>query len=143
MKGALIRSAIAVTFACMLVAAAGAFAAVRLAGGALYTGKSPDCGSSVPGTTCQFRFRASGNGRSLRFVGRTVIDTWGCRGGGGEALLGGKLKNETPTPIPVVTWEQAERCTAASATRSGPRWPRPRTTRAPSPVVSPKLATRR
>lgn len=102
MRGAWIRSAIAVTLAAMLIAAAGALGAVRLAGGALYTGKSSACGSTVPGTTCVFSFRASGDGRSLRFVGKTVIDTWGCRGGGGEALLGGELKNEKPTPIPLV-----------------------------------------
>jgi hypothetical protein len=103
MRGTWIRSATAVALVAMLVAASGAFAAVRLAGGKLYTGKDADCGSSVAGTTCVFKFRASSNGRSLRFVGKPVIDTWRCNGGGGEAILGGKLKNMTPTPIPVVT----------------------------------------
>jgi hypothetical protein len=102
MKGARIRRSMGVASAAMLVAAAGALAAGTLKPGALYTGKSSACGSSVAGTTCVFRFRASADGRSLRFVGKTVIDTWRCRGGGGEALLGGTLKNAKPTPIPVV-----------------------------------------
>lgn len=45
-----------------------------------------------------FAFRASNDGRSLQFVGATVVDTWRCNGGGGEALLGGKVKNATPIP---------------------------------------------
>ena len=102
MTGAWIRRAMVVAFAAMLVPAAVAFAAARLKPRALYTGKSSACGSTVAGTTCVFRFRASADGRSLRFVGKTVIDTWGCRGGGGEALLGGELRNARPTPIPVV-----------------------------------------
>lgn len=85
--------------AVLLVTAAGAFAAAHFRPGALYTGKGAACGSTVPGTTCVFRFRASSDGRSLRFVGQTVIDGWGCRGGGGEALLGGKARNATPIPL--------------------------------------------
>ena len=83
----------------LLVAAAGALAAAHFRPGALYTGKDSACGSRVPGTTCMFRFRASTDGGSLRFDGKTVIDTWGCRGGGGEALLGGKAKDATPIPL--------------------------------------------
>lgn len=102
MRRAWIRSVTAVALAGLLLTAAGALAATRLMDGAVYTGKSGFCGSTISGTTCVFRFRASADGRSLRFVGKTVIDGWACRGGGGEALLGGKLKNEMPTPIPVV-----------------------------------------
>ena len=46
-----------------------------------------------------FKFRASPDGLSLRFVGTTVIDAWRCRGGGGEALLGGEVKGATPIPL--------------------------------------------
>lgn len=81
----------------LLVAAAGALAAARFTHGALYTGRS--CSSSgLPRTTCVFKFRASNDGRSLRFVGATVVDTWRCKGGGGEALLGGEVKGATPIP---------------------------------------------
>ena len=45
-----------------------------------------------------FKFRASNDGRSLRFAGATVVDTWRCNGGGGEALLGGEVKGATPIP---------------------------------------------
>jgi hypothetical protein len=93
-----IRLVTAVTLVGMLIGAASALAAARLVRGAVYTGKSSPCGSTITGPTCVFRFRASANGRSLRFVGRTAVDTWRCRGGGGEALLGGKKG----TPIPVV-----------------------------------------
>lgn len=83
----------------ILVVAADALAAARLQPGALYVGKDSDCASNVRGTTCMFRFRAGHDGRSLKFVGKTVIDTWGCRNGGGEALLGGELKFATPIPL--------------------------------------------
>jgi hypothetical protein len=85
--------------ALLLLMAALALAAAQFRPGALYTGKGSACGSTVPDTTCVFRFRASTDGRSLRSVGKTVIDTWGCRGGGGEALLGGKIKGATPIPV--------------------------------------------
>jgi hypothetical protein len=93
------RRGAALAIAGLLVAAAGALAATQLRPGALYTGKDSQCGSSVPGTTCVFRFRASKDGLSLRFAGKTVIDSWGCRGGGGEALLGGETKGATPIPV--------------------------------------------
>jgi hypothetical protein len=100
--GALLRAprrAAALAIAGLLATAAGALAATHLRPGALYTGKDSQCGSSVPGTTCVFRFRASKDGLSLRFAGKTVIDSWGCRGGGGEALLGGEAKGATPIPL--------------------------------------------
>jgi hypothetical protein len=82
------------------IATAGALAATHshFRSGALYTGKDALCDSHVPGTTCVFTFRASKDGLSLRFVGKTVIDSWGCRGGGGEALLGGEARGATPIP---------------------------------------------
>ena len=94
-----VRCGAGLAVAGLLVAAAGALAAAHFRPGALYVGKSSACGSTVPGTTCMFRFRASTDGRSLRFDGKTVIDTWGCRGGGGEALLGGKARDATPIPL--------------------------------------------
>jgi hypothetical protein len=83
----------------LLVAAAAALATVHFRSGALYTGKSSACGSSVPGTTCVFKFRAAIGGMSLKFAGKTVIDTWDCGNGGGEALLGGKAQGVTPIPV--------------------------------------------
>jgi len=93
------RRGAALAIAGLLVAAAAALAATQFRPGALYTRKDSQCGSSVPGTTCVFRFRASKDGLSLRFAGKTVIDSWGCRGGGGEALLGGETKGATPIPL--------------------------------------------
>jgi len=75
-----------------------ASAAASLTPGALYTSEAGNCTSPGPGITCVFKFRASADEQSLRFVGDTVVDTWICHGGGGEALLGGK-KGE---PIPRV-----------------------------------------
>jgi hypothetical protein len=92
-----LRRAAGLAVAGVLVAAAGAMAAARLTPGALYTGRS--CSSSgLPRTTCVFKFRAASDGRSLQFVGPTVIDTWRCHGGGGEALLGGEHKGAAPIP---------------------------------------------
>lgn len=93
------RRGVVVAIAGLLLAATGALAVAHLRPGALYTGRDAQCGSSVRGTTCVFKFRAGENGRSLRFVGTTVIDTWGCRGGGGEALLGGRADGATPLPV--------------------------------------------
>jgi hypothetical protein len=83
----------------VLVMAAVALAAVHFRPSATYTGKDSYCSSNVQGTTCAFKFQASADGRSLRFVGKTVIDAWGCGNGGGEALLGGKMKGATPIPL--------------------------------------------
>lgn len=102
MGGRRIRRATAVALAVLLVPVAVAVAAAHLKPGALYTGKTGDCGSSVHGTTCVVKFRASASGLSMKFVGKTVIDTWGCNNGGGEALLGGHVSGFTPTPIPRV-----------------------------------------
>lgn len=93
---------VALALSAALLVTASAFAAVSLKSGAIYTGKSPSCSEgAIAGTTCVFKFRASGNGRSLQFIGKPVVDGWGCGAGGGEALLGGKLKSSTPTPIPL------------------------------------------
>lgn len=89
----------ALAFVALLVSAATALAAAHFGPGATYTGRDSYCSSRVPGTTCAFRFRASRDGLSLRSVGKTVIDAWGCRGGGGEALLGGQAKDATPVPL--------------------------------------------
>ena len=93
------RRGSALSIAVVLLVATGALAATHFRSGALYTGQDSACGSSVPGTTCVFRFRASTDGLSLRFIGKTVIDTWGCHGGGGEALLGGRMKYAAPIPL--------------------------------------------
>jgi hypothetical protein len=86
--------------AALLVAAGGAAAAVRVTVGAAYTGKSSGCQrAATPGTTCSFTFRASRNGWALRFVGPTVVSSWNCRQGGGEALLGGKANGNDPVPL--------------------------------------------
>ena len=102
MRQVCVRSAAAIAVCGMLVTAASAFAATKLVGGARYTGKSAACAGPASATTCTFHFRASKNGGSMRFFGKPVVDVWGCSGGGGEALLGGKLKGLKPTPIPVV-----------------------------------------
>jgi hypothetical protein len=46
-----------------------------------------------------YKFRASRDGLTLRFVGKTVISTWICHGGGGEALIGGTLQGAAPVPL--------------------------------------------
>ncbi len=82
----------------VLVAASSALAAAHFRAGASYTGKT--CQSTqVKGTTCVYRFRASSNGTTLKFVGTTVITGWGCNGGGGEALLGGKHEGADALPV--------------------------------------------
>lgn len=82
----------------VLVAASSALAAAHFHAGASYTGKT--CQSTqVTGTTCVYKFRASGNGTTLKFVGTTVITGWGCNGGGGEALLGGKHDGADALPV--------------------------------------------
>jgi hypothetical protein len=92
-----LRRAAALAVAGLLVFAGGALAAARFTPGALYAGRS--CSSSaIPRATCVFKFRASKDGRSLRFAGATVVDTWRCNGGGGEALLGGEANGATPIP---------------------------------------------
>jgi hypothetical protein len=93
------RRGAALALVALLATAAAALAAAHFRPGAAYTGRDGYCSSRVPGTTCMFKFRASRDGLSLRFVGKTVIDAWGCRGGGGEALLGGEAKYATPIPL--------------------------------------------
>jgi hypothetical protein len=98
--GSIARSAAALAVAALLTAAAGASAAVHLTTGATYTGKSSACQqATIPGTTCVFAFRASARGFALRFVGETVVSSWACPHGGGEALLGGKVNGNDPIPL--------------------------------------------
>jgi hypothetical protein len=95
-----VRRGTTLAIAALLVTATAALAAGHFRPGATYTGRSCSASSFVPpGTTCVFKFRASSDGVSLRFVGKTVIDTWGCGAGGGEALLGGEAKYATPIPL--------------------------------------------
>jgi hypothetical protein len=82
----------------LLVVTAVALAGVRFAPAAVYTGKSCSSISGLPGATCTMKFRASRDGKTLRYVGETAVSTWICKGGGGEALLGGKVKGATPVP---------------------------------------------
>jgi hypothetical protein len=82
----------------LLVVTAAALAVVRFAPSALYTGKSCSSLTGLPGATCTMKFRASRDGKTLRYVGETAVSTWGCKGGGGEALLGGKLRGADPIP---------------------------------------------
>jgi hypothetical protein len=93
------RRAGALAVAGLLVATGSALAAVRLTTGATYVGKSTACHRpTAPGTSCTFSFHASRNGFGLRFVGPTVVSSWACRKGGGEALLGGKVAGNDPVP---------------------------------------------
>lgn len=94
----LVRNGAALALVAVLAMAVVALAAAHFQPGATYQGKDGYCSSNVPGTTCEFKFQASSDGRLLRFVGRTVIDAWGCSNGGGEALLGGKMEGATPIP---------------------------------------------
>lgn len=94
-----VRRGAALALVALLATAAAALGAAHFRPAATYTGRDSACSSRVPRTTCVFKFRASRDGLTLRFVGKTVIDTWGCRGGGGEALLGGEVKGATPIPL--------------------------------------------
>ena len=82
----------------VLVAAGSALAGAHFDPGASYTGKTCRT-SNVKGTTCVYKFRASSNGATLKFVGTTVITGWGCHGGGGEALLGGRHDGADALPV--------------------------------------------
>jgi hypothetical protein len=73
--------------------------AVHFVPGASYTGKTCITPGGIPHTGCVVKFRASADGSSLRFAGSTVIDSWRCNGGGGEALIGGTVKGATPVPV--------------------------------------------
>lgn len=83
----------------LLLATGVALAATHFAKGALYTGRSCRGDAGLPGATCVYKFRASRDGLTLRFVGKTVVSTWICHGGGGEALIGGKLHGAAPVPV--------------------------------------------
>jgi hypothetical protein len=94
------RRGTAMALAALLATATAALAAAHFRPRAVYTGQVSGCSASgIPDTTCAFKFRASRDGRSLRFAGQTVIDTWRCPGGGGEALLGGRANGATPIPL--------------------------------------------
>jgi hypothetical protein len=83
----------------LLLATGVALAATHFAKGAVYTGRSCRGDAGLPGATCVYKFRASRDGLTLRFVGKTVVSTWICHGGGGEALIGGKLNGAAPVPL--------------------------------------------
>jgi len=98
-----VRWGTALLLTLIFVAATGALDALGkseagLKPGALYTSAAKTCTGIPAGTTCVFKFRASSDGHSLQFVGKTVVDTWHCNGGGGEAFLGGKFKDADPIP---------------------------------------------
>lgn len=97
--GRVVKRSSALAIAALLVAVSGAVAAVHFAPGGVYTGKSCQGDAGLAGATCVYKFRASHNGLTLRFVGKTVVSTWICHGGGGEALLGGKLHGAAPVPF--------------------------------------------
>ena len=94
------RAAI-LALAALLMSGAVATASVRLTTGAIYSGKSTACVHPKPkGTSCVFSFRAGSNGYGLGFVEkRTVISSWSCRKGGGEALFGGKVAGHVRVPV--------------------------------------------
>jgi hypothetical protein len=99
-QGRLARRSAALAAAALLLSAGTALAQVHLSAGSYYSGKSPACHrSGAPGTRCFFTFRASHGGFVLRLVGPTVVSTWECRRGGGEALLGGKASGNVPVPL--------------------------------------------
>lgn len=91
-----------VTLVCL---AATASATALFTPGATYRGRSVSCGpnasgkSPVPGTVCFFVYRANKAGTSLTPANATVLSTWRCRGGGGEAQLGGRAKYADPLPV--------------------------------------------
>lgn len=94
----IVRRSAALAVVALLVAAGVALAAAHFRAGAVYTSKSCQ-NPGVHGTTCAYKFRASTDGGKLKFVGTTVITTWGCNDGGGEALLGGKHDGADPLPV--------------------------------------------
>jgi len=96
----LARRSTALAAATFLIAAGSALAQVHLSAGSYYSGKSTTCDHpTTPGTRCVFTFRASHGGFALRLVGPTVVSTWECRHGGGEALLGGNASGNVPVPL--------------------------------------------
>jgi hypothetical protein len=101
--------------AAALVVAGGALAATHFTAGALYTGRACTT-TGVTGTTCTFRFRASNNGSTLRFVGKTVVSTWRCQNGGGEALIGGIPAFADPMPVLTVRSNRTIHGSAGSGT---------------------------
>src|SRR5579862_2847972 len=95
-----------VMLVCATVASASSMTAIHFGSNHLYIGRSPSCAAGATkaaGYSCTFRFHADATGTQLTFVGTTAIDTWGCRGGGGEALLGGAARYASPNPVITVT----------------------------------------
>jgi hypothetical protein len=78
----------------MLMLAGAGFAALAAAAlaahpvpGAVYVGNSGECPTGRE--RCEFDFRVSSDGRTLRFVKQGVaLTSWGCQNGGGEAVFG-------------------------------------------------------
>ncbi len=85
--------------------AAAASATALFTPGATYRGRSVSCipdssgKSPVPGTVCFFVYRANKARTSLTPANATVLSTWRCHGGGGEAQLGGRAKYADPLPV--------------------------------------------
>ncbi len=85
------RTIVSVT---VTVALAGLLAAAALGvappKGALFTGHESSCtGVESEGLTCEFQFRVSKNGKTMRLVSkRDVAGAYGCPGGGGFAVFG-------------------------------------------------------
>jgi len=93
------RRSTALAVAALLVGGSAASAATGFRFSALYTGRTCKGSTGLKGTTCVFRFRASRDGLTLRFVGDTVVSSWICKRGGGEALIGGEHYGAEPVPV--------------------------------------------
>ncbi len=111
------RSA-AMALAALVCLAAAASATALFTPGATYRGRSVTCGpgasgkSPVTGTVCFFVYRANKAGTSLTPADATVLSTWRCHGGGGEAQLGGRAKYADPLPVITVGANRALRGSA-------------------------------
>ena len=71
--------------------------------GAVFKGHEPHC-TAQAGLTCEFVFKVSASGTTMRFVGpRNVVGVWACHGGGGEAVLGPYKKPLQGQPVPLIT----------------------------------------
>ncbi len=97
-------------FVCL---AAAASATALFTPGATYRGRSASCvpdasgKSPVPGTVCFFVYRANKAATSLTPANATVLSTWRCHGGGGEAQLGGRARYADPLPTISVSANRA------------------------------------
>jgi hypothetical protein len=85
-----------VAVACLGAAQSGLAAHPRP--GATYTGNSGKCSPQIR-HQCDFTFRVSRDGTTLRSVKKSdSITLWACHAGGGEAVLG-PGKNAEPIPV--------------------------------------------